>query len=118
MATDRRRPTVAIELQAPISLIYAARIVDAFSQVPLTCLNDQRRPRGTRATWKLHEAPLWADMLRVHGNERFYAYVVDNQAIVVPETIDATRALTAGVRSGAESLSKTNAALGTDGSLI
>ena len=32
---------------------------------------------------------LWADMLPVQGDERFYAYMVDNQAIVIPETIDA-----------------------------
>lgn len=37
---------------------------------------------------------LWQDMLKVVGDEVFYAYLVDNQAIVIPETIDAIRALT------------------------
>jgi hypothetical protein len=38
--------------------------------------------------------------------------------IVIPQTIDAVRALTARARSGAESVSKTNATLGMGGSLI
>ena len=29
-------------------------------------------------------------MLRVQGDELFYACMVDNQAIVIPETIDAS----------------------------
>jgi glyceraldehyde-3-phosphate dehydrogenase (NAD(P)) len=66
----------------------------------------------------LYEVALWADMLRAEDNELFYAYMVDNQAIVIPETIDAIRALTARVRTGAESIVKTNAALGISGSLI
>ena len=55
---------------------------------------------------------LWEDMLTVQGDELFYAYMVDNQAIVIPETIDAIRALT-GIESDADlSISKTNASLG------
>ena len=37
----------------------------------------------------LYEVALWADMLKVEGDELFYAYMVDNQAIVIPDTIDA-----------------------------
>jgi glyceraldehyde-3-phosphate dehydrogenase (NAD(P)) len=57
----------------------------------------------------LYEVALWADMLKVEGDELFYAYMVDNQAIyaytadnqaiVIPETIDAIRALTGQLRS-------------------
>jgi hypothetical protein len=43
---------------------------------------------------------------------RFYAYMVDNQAIVIPETIDAIRALTGTVRDGRESIARTDSALG------
>jgi glyceraldehyde-3-phosphate dehydrogenase (NAD(P)) len=46
----------------------------------------------------LYEVALWADMLRVQGDELFYACMVDNQAIVIPETIDAIRALTGTVK--------------------
>ena len=51
-------------------------------------------------------------MLRVQGDELFYAYMVDNQSIVVPETVDAIRALTGRVRDASESIASTNAALG------
>ncbi len=38
--------------------------------------------------------------------------MLDNQAIVIPETIDAIRALSGRVRSADASIAKTNAALG------
>ncbi len=60
----------------------------------------------------LYEVALWADMLKVQGDELFYAYMVDNQAIVIPETIDAIRALSGKVRDGAESIARTDKALG------
>lgn len=60
----------------------------------------------------MYEVALWEDMLKVVGDELFYAYVVDNQAIVIPETIDAIRALT-GIEQNAEiSIRKTNESLG------
>lgn len=68
---------------------------------------DRGRPHDN-----LYEVALWADMLRVQGDELLYAYMVDNQAIVVPETVDAIRALTGRVRDANESIASTNAALG------
>jgi len=65
----------------------------------------------------LYEVALWEDMLTVQGDEAFYAYMVDNQAIVIPETIDAIRALTELEADGAASIRKTNAALGIPYSL-
>jgi len=60
----------------------------------------------------MYEVALWEDMVKVVGDELFYAYLVDNQAIVIPETIDAIRALT-GIEDSAErSIEKTNASLG------
>ena len=70
---------------------------------------DRGRPHDNR-----YEVALWADMLRVQGAELFYAYMVDDQAIVIPETNDAIRALTGTVRSANESIARTNAALGID----
>jgi glyceraldehyde-3-phosphate dehydrogenase (NAD(P)) len=66
----------------------------------------------------LYEVALWADMLRVQGDELFYAYMVDNQAIVIPETIDAIRALMGTTRTATESIAVTNAALGIGPTLI
>ena len=60
----------------------------------------------------LYEVALWSDMLKVEGDELFYAYMVDNQAIVIPETIDAIRALAGKVRNANESIARTDAALG------
>lgn len=60
----------------------------------------------------LYEVALWEDMLKVQGDEVFYAYMVDNQAIVIPETIDAIRALVGRQRDPQASIAKTNAALG------
>jgi glyceraldehyde-3-phosphate dehydrogenase (NAD(P)) len=67
---------------------------------------DIGRPRDN-----LYEVALWEDLLTVRGDEAFYAYMVDNQAIVIPETIDAIRAL-AGERDAEASIARTNAALG------
>jgi glyceraldehyde-3-phosphate dehydrogenase (NAD(P)) len=44
--------------------------------------------------------------------------MVDNQAIVIPETIDAIRALTGIERDAARSIDRTNAALGIGRILI
>ncbi len=66
----------------------------------------------------LYEVALWEDMLTVQGDEAFYGYLVDNQAIVIPETIDAIRALT-GIEENAKiSIEKTNRSLGIANRLI
>ena len=68
---------------------------------------DLGRPHGD-----MYEVAIWEDMLKVVGSELYYAYLVDNQAIVIPETIDAIRALT-GIESDAQkSIKKTNLSLG------
>ena len=74
---------------------------------------DLGRPREN-----LYEVALWEDMLTVQGDEAFYAYLVDNQAIVVPETIDAIRALTGLETDPNASIGKTNAALGITTRLV
>ncbi|MDZ7846523.1 MAG: type II glyceraldehyde-3-phosphate dehydrogenase [Owenweeksia sp.] len=68
---------------------------------------DMGRPWGD-----MYEVALWEDMLKVEGRELYYAYLVDNQAIVIPETIDAIRALTGIEESAEKSIRKTNESLG------
>jgi len=68
---------------------------------------DMGRPRQD-----LYEVALWEDLVTVRGEEVFYAYMVDNQAIVIPENVDAIRALTARERDPDASIAATNAALG------
>ena len=60
----------------------------------------------------LYEVALWEDMMRVERDEAFYPYMVDNQAIVIPQTIDAIRALTGRCREARQSIARTDAALG------
>ncbi len=67
---------------------------------------DMGRPWGD-----MYEVALWEDMLKVVNDELYYAYIVDNQAIVIPETIDAIRALTKMEKDSNTSISKTNESL-------
>lgn len=97
------------------SRIALIRIGDGL--VALNSVKELMADRG-RPHDNLYEVALWEDMLRVQEDELFYAYMVDNQAIVIPETIDAIRALTEMVREGNESIAKTNAALGIEPGLV
>ena len=84
--------------------------------VALNTVKELMADRG-RPHDNLYEVALWADMLRVQSDELFYAYMVDNQAIVIPETIDAIRALTGTMRIASESIARTNTALGIETAL-
>ncbi len=70
-------------------------------------MKDLGRPRGD-----MWEVALWEDVLTVNGNELYYTYQVYNEAIVVPENVDAIRALAGTVQNGAESILMTDEALG------
>jgi len=76
-------------------------------------MTDIGRPRND-----LYEVALWEDLVTVRDDEAFYAYMVDNQAIVIPETIDAIRALTSCERDASVSIARTNAALGIPAGLV
>ena len=75
-----------------------------------TLMQDLGRPRGD-----LWEVALWEDGLAVHGNEAFYTYQVFNQAIVIPETIDAIRALAGSEQDAQRSIALTDGSLGLVG---
>lgn len=96
----------ALRRSTRIALIRDAQDLGALNAVK-ELMADVGRPRGD-----LYEVALWEDMLKVQGNELFYAYMVDNQAIVVPETVDAIRALTKAETDSRSSIAKTNAAMG------
>lgn len=92
----------------------ASRIVLVRMDEGLSAINavkewmaDLGRPRAD-----LYEVALWEDMLTVEGDELFYAYMVDNQAIVIPETVDAIRALHGHETDAAASIARTDASLG------
>lgn len=70
-------------------------------------MKDLGRPRGD-----MWEVALWEDVLTVNGNELYYTYQVYNEAIVVPESVDAIRALVGTVEDGQESMRITDEAMG------
>lgn len=51
-------------------------------------MKEINRPRND-----MYEVAVWEDILTIEASEAFYAYQVDNQAIVIPENVDAIRAL-------------------------
>jgi glyceraldehyde-3-phosphate dehydrogenase (NAD(P)) len=89
-----------------IAFLRASQGVVALNST-LEMMADLGRPRGD-----MWEVGLWEDSLSVQGNEVFYNYQVYNQAIVVPETIDAIRALTGIESDGVVSIAKTDKAMG------
>ncbi len=70
-------------------------------------MRDLGRPRGD-----MWEVAVWEDLVTVNGSEAYLAYQVYNEAIVVPETIDAIRALTGTVPDAATSIRLTDESLG------
>jgi glyceraldehyde-3-phosphate dehydrogenase (NAD(P)) len=70
-------------------------------------MKDLGRPRGD-----MWEVALWEDVLTVNGSELYYTYQVYNEAIVVPESVDAIRALAGTVTNGRESIRMTDEAMG------
>lgn len=91
------------------SRIALVRMSDGLSAVNTIkeAMADIGRPRDD-----LYEVALWEDLITVRDDELFFAYMVDNQAIVIPETIDAIRALTGAERNAWASIDTTNRSLG------
>lgn len=96
----------AFRASSRIALIRMDEGLDALNAVK-EMMADMGRPHDN-----LYEVAIWEDMLAVRGDELFYAYMVDNQAIVIPETIDAIRALTGLAPDAPASMALTDAALG------
>ncbi|MFA4840075.1 MAG: type II glyceraldehyde-3-phosphate dehydrogenase [Agrococcus sp.] len=106
------RPSTREEvLEALMAMPRIARVRKADGVVALNStvelMRDLGRPRGD-----MYEVAVWEDILTVQGNELFYTYTVDNQAIVIPENIDAIRALAGTVTDAAESIRRTDESLG------
>ena len=71
----------AFRASSRIALIRTSNGLVAINSVK-KLMADRGRPHSN-----LYEVALWGDMLRVQGDELFYAYMVDNQAIVIPERL-------------------------------
>jgi glyceraldehyde-3-phosphate dehydrogenase (NAD(P)) len=70
-------------------------------------MRDLGRPRND-----LWEVALWEDALAVDGNEVYLVFQVHNEAITVPEVVDAIRAMTGIETDPMKSIEKTNRSMG------
>ncbi len=104
--TTRDQVIAAFRGERRILFIQARDGVAALNST-VTMMRDLGRPRGD-----MWEVGLWEDILRVRGDELYYTYQVDSKATIVPENIDAIRALTGIERNAERSMTKTDEALG------
>jgi glyceraldehyde-3-phosphate dehydrogenase (NAD(P)) len=70
-------------------------------------MRDLGRPRSD-----LWEVAIWEDALAVNENEIYLVFQVHNEAITIPEIIDAIRAVTGVETDAMKSIEKTNHSLG------
>jgi glyceraldehyde-3-phosphate dehydrogenase (NAD(P)) len=70
-------------------------------------MRDLGRPRAD-----MWEVAFWEDLLHVEGRDVVFYYQVHNEAIVIPENIDAIRALSGNEVDAQRSIQKTNNSLG------
>lgn len=103
---DREEVLSAFRAAPRIAFIRMADGIVALNHT-IELMKDLGRPRGD-----MWEVALWEDVLTVAGNELYYTYQVYNEAIVVPEIIDAIRALTGTVERGEDSIYLTDKAMG------
>jgi len=100
-------------------------IIRAFEETPRTILLEASMASSTSEVRELardlgrcgdvYEVIVWPESLWVRGNEAGVAYMVHQEAIVVPENIDAIRAVTGIVEDGAQSIRLTDESLGIGG---
>ncbi len=105
----RDQVVAAFRGERRILFIHAAHGVAALNST-MTMMRDLKRPRGD-----LWEVAVWEDLLKVEGSELYFTCQVGNEATVVPENIDAIRALTGIERDAERSMNKTDEALGVFG---
>jgi glyceraldehyde-3-phosphate dehydrogenase (NAD(P)) len=109
---ETTRPVALDELRAAlweeprIAFVHANNGLVALNTV-IELMRDLRRPRGD-----LWEVAVWEDALASDGRELYLAFQVHNEAITIPESVDAIRALTGLERDARTSIAKTDASLG------
>lgn len=103
---ERAAVIEALEDAERIVLVRAEEGIEAPNSV-IEIARDIGRTRND--VW---EVPVWENSVVATGREILLTYQVDNEAIVVPENIDAIRAVTASETDPAASIALTNTSLG------
>lgn len=96
----------ALREEPRITFIRADNGLAALNSV-VELMRDIGRPRND-----LWEVAIWEDALAVDGNEIYMVFQVHNEAITIPEIIDAIRAVTGIETHAMRSIEKTNRSLG------
>ena len=105
-SASRQEVLDAFSHNSRIAFIRTSEGITALNST-LEVMKELGRPRND-----MYEVALWEDILTIDGQEAYYAYQVDNQAIVIPENVDAIRALAGRERAAQASIERTNHSLG------
>lgn len=105
-AASREEVLAALRAAPRIAFIRMADGLVALNST-IELMKDLGRPRGD-----MWEVAVWEELVTVEGDEAYLTYQVYNEAIVVPETIDAIRALTGSAPDAVTSMTMTDSTLG------
>ncbi|MDW7672803.1 MAG: type II glyceraldehyde-3-phosphate dehydrogenase [Bacillota bacterium] len=103
---SRNEVREVLALAPRIAFIRARDNLVALNSV-IELMRDLGRPRAD-----MWEVAVWEDSIGVDNGEIYLTYQVHNEAITIPENIDAIRALTGIEKDGARSIEKTDQSLG------
>lgn len=95
-----------------IAFVHAGNGMVALNSV-VELMRDLGRPRND-----MWEVAVWEDALAVDEREIYLTFQVHNEAITIPESVDAIRALTGIERDAARSIEATNRAMGITKSFL
>lgn len=95
-----------------IAFVHARNGLVALNSV-IELMRDLRRPRAD-----MWEVAVWEDALASDGREVYLTFQVHNEAITIPESIDAIRAMTGLERDATRSIEKTDRSLGITKSFL
>jgi glyceraldehyde-3-phosphate dehydrogenase (NAD(P)) len=96
----------ALEEEPRVVLVNGRDGVEALNSL-VELARDLERPRGD-----LYEIPVWEDSVAVNGNEVYLMWATPNESNVIPDNVDAIRALTELERDWRASVKKTDESLG------
>jgi len=96
----------ALEEEPRVVLVSGRDGIEALNSL-VELARDLGRPRGD-----LYEIPVWEDGVAVNGNEVYLMWATPNESNVIPDNVDAIRALTELERDWRASVRKTDESLG------